>query len=505
MELKEIRAVNPANQEEIPIWVADYVLMGYGTGAIMAVPAHDGRDLEFAKKYNLRIVEVIKPESGVREDSAYDGPGTIINSANWNGWEVPEEIGKVIDWLEEKAIGKPEVKYHLRDWLISRQRYWGPPIPAIWCQVCGWQPVPEAELPVVLPYIENFRPTGTEKSPLATIEKFVKTRCPKCGREAKRETDVSDTFLDSAWYFLRYPSVGLPTSGQAPFDPQVTEKWLPVDMYIGGAEHAVLHLLYARFITMVFHDLGLISFEEPFAKFRAHGLLISEGAKMSKSRGNVVLPDAYIEKYGADTLRIYLMFLGPFDAGGDFRDAGIIGVRRFLERAWSLIDKAKSKKPKAKSQELQIPINRLIKKVTEDLENLRFNTAIAAMMEFVNLAQRKNDVDDDIMKQFVLLVTPFAPYLAEELWQKLGGKYSVHQQNWPKYDLRLTKSTEITIVVQVNGKLREKLTVSAELGENELRTKVLTLPKVQKYLNDKKIKNVIIVPNRLVNIVTAPN
>ena len=376
----------------------------------------------------------------------------------------------------------------------------------IWCEVCGWQPVPEKELPVLLPYVENFRPTGTENSPLATVEKFVKTKCPKCARVAKRETDVSDTFLDSAWYFLRYPTVGEKEAKRVPFDKSLTKKWLPVDMYIGGAEHSVLHLLYARFITMVFHDLGLISFEEPFKKFRAHGLLISEGTKMSKSRGNIVLPDIYIEKYGADTLRMYLMFLGQFDQGGDFRDAGIIGVRRFLERVWNLIENVKIKTQNGKNRELDIAINKLIKKVTEDLENLRFNTAIAAMMEFVNLAQeRKNELNQDILKQFVILTGPFAPHIAEELWAKLEGKYSVHRENWPEYSEKLTKLSEITIVVQVDGKLREKLTVSAELGENELRSKVLTLPKVQKYVNDKKIKNVIIVPNRLVNVVTAPN
>ncbi len=370
VELKGIKAINPASNKEIPIFVADYVLANYGTGAIMAVPAHDQRDFEFAKKYNLAIKEVISPDFPRREfpilEKAYEGDGFLVESGKFTGMKSEKAKWEITKFVE----GKNTINYHLRDWLISRQRYWGPPIPIIYCEKCGIQPVPEKDLPVELPYIKNFRPEGGGKSPLATIKKFVNTKCPKCKDSAKRETDVSDTFLDSSWYFLRYPSANL---NRKPFDKVLVKKWLPVDMYIGGQEHAVLHLLYTRFITMVLKDSGFLDFEEPFKKFRAHGLLTKEGTKMSKSKGNVVNPDEYYKKYGADTLRMYLMFIGPFSEGGDWQDKGIIGIRRFLERVWELENRTKKG---IQNNNLNILVNRTIKKVTEDLNYLRYNTAI---------------------------------------------------------------------------------------------------------------------------------
>ncbi|HET7565068.1 MAG TPA: class I tRNA ligase family protein, partial [Gemmatimonadaceae bacterium] len=335
-------AVNPATGEDIPIWVADYVLMEYGTGAIMAVPGHDERDYEFAKKFDLPIVRVVAGEgqsaSTPLESAAYTGDGTLVNSGRFDGMTVVDGKTAIIDWLAEHGAAKRVVNYRLHDWCISRQRYWGPPIPVIYCDSCGVQQVPEKDLPVVLPFIEDFRPDDTGVSPLARHEEWYRVPCPECGKMARRETDVSDTFLDSAWYFLRYPSTEFDA---IPFDPELTKRWLPVDSYIGGNEHAVLHLLYTRFITMVLHDLGYVDFEEPFKTFRAHGLIIREGAKMSKSRGNVVNPDEYIEQWGADAFRTYLMVLGPFEEGGDFRDRGISGVRRFLDRLWASVGEAR--------------------------------------------------------------------------------------------------------------------------------------------------------------------
>ncbi|MEX2007270.1 MAG: class I tRNA ligase family protein, partial [Candidatus Levyibacteriota bacterium] len=435
-------AINPVNNEKIPVWVSDYVLSGYGTGAIMAVPAHDQRDFDFAKKFELPIRRVIAPVSSIENQvsgqnsiqntkykiqdtdlaEAYTEKGVIINSKEWDGLKTPQDMSNILEWLEKKGIGEKEVNYHLRDWLISRQRYWGPPIPMIYCLNCasegkswsnlasqgeilressemaGWWPVLEADLPVLLPEVEDFKPKGSGKSPLANIETFVNTKCPNCGGPAKRETDVSDTFLDSAWYFLRYTSTDIESSA---YDIERVKKWLPVKMYIGGAEHSVLHLLYSRFITMVLADLGYFGFsskgrpasgwEEPYERFYAHGLLIKDGAKMSKSKGNVIVPDAYIAKFGADTLRMYLMFLGPFSAGGDFRDSGIEGMNRFLRRVWTLLKKSQistlksqNYNSKLKTYELDKAMNIAVKKVTEDLENLRYNTAIAHLMEYYN-------------------------------------------------------------------------------------------------------------------------
>lgn len=486
-------AVNPVNGEEIPVWVSDYVLSGYGTGAIMAVPAHDERDFEFAKKFDLPIKEVIG--GGDIRAKAYEGDGEIINSQDWNGWKTPESISKVISWLEEKGLGKKQINYHLRDWLISRQRYWGPPIPMIHCEKCGWNPVPEEDLPVLLPEVEDYKPKGNGKSPLANIESFVSTTCPKCGGEAKRETDVSDSFVDSCWYFFRYTSTDIENNA---FDIERVKKWLPVNMYIGGAEHSVLHLLYARFITMVLHDLKFIDFEEPFSRFFAHGLIIKDGAKMSKSKGNVIVPDQYIAKFGADTLRCYLMFLGPFSAGGDFRDSGMEGMNRFLKRVWKMIESAAD--VDSDSQML----NKTVKKVTEDVSELRYNTAIAGLMECYNALSKKDKISKEEAKVFLKLLAPFAPHMTEELWEKLGETESIHLQNWPKFDEGALVENEINIAVSVNGKARGVIMVSADRvdDQNFIEQKAKENANVSKFLDGVSVAKVIYVPGKIINFVT---
>ncbi|GAF83531.1 unnamed protein product, partial [marine sediment metagenome] len=382
-------AINPANGERIPVWVADYVLIGYGTGAIMAVPAHDERDFEFAVEFKLPIVEVISPDGKSHElEEAYTEEGLMINSGEFNGLPSLEAIGKITQWFDDRGAGKKAVNFRLHDWCISRQRYWGPPIPVIHCPSCGPQAVPESELPVVLPEMEDFRPDSTGLSPLARSEVFVRTTCPKCGGEAKRETDVMDNFLDSAWYFFRYPSTEF---DKIPFDRERTKKWLPVDMYIGGNEHAVLHLLYTRFITMALKDMGYIDFDEPFKCFRAHGLIIKDGAKMSKSRGNVVTPDTFIDTYGADCFRTYLMFLGPYTQGGDFQDKGIMGIRRFFDRIYRIVYSSKNlAQVVPEDKKFAALTHKIIRDVTEHIENLEYNTAIAFMMEFLNEITRRD-------------------------------------------------------------------------------------------------------------------
>ena len=434
--------INPATNKKIPVWVADYVVMAYGTGAVMGVPAHDQRDWEFAKEHQLPIVEVISGSGysevstrvhpgGVNMKQAYGGKGKLVNSGQFNGLPVEQGIEKVTTWLAKKGVAKKQTQYRLRDWCVSRQRYWGPPIPMIHCQKCGWQPVPEKDLPVKLPYLKNYQPKGVGKSPLVQAKDWIKTQCPQCGGPAERETDVSDTFLDSAWYFFRYISTDKKDKA---FAKKRVKKWLPVKMYIGGHEHACLHLMYTRFLTMVFKDLGLIDFEEPFKRFYAHGLLISQGTKMSKSKGNLVIPDEYIRKFGADTLRCYLMFLGPFDQGGDFRDRGIAGMYRFFNRIWRLArqsasdsgrlkrseshnsSEVKSKRQTISEVELRRRTHQTIKKVTEDIENLRYNTAIAAIMEFVNFLYKEKTVSREALEILVLLLAPFAPHISEEIW-----------------------------------------------------------------------------------------
>ncbi len=714
-------AINPVNNEKIPVWIADYVLSGYGTGAIMAVPAHDQRDFEFAKKYNLPIIPVIATRQLAGKQSqdsgqasldlteskrarmtdeidaspileAYEGDGVLINSGEWDGLEMPKDMGKVLDSLEGKGLATRKSNYHLRDWLISRQRYWGPPIPMIFCGVCkeagkswfdensviasvarqsnkdkiasspeapssrgglarndsdwnasgwftqnrhsgehrdarinerswtssprfdrveagqddrwdaaGWYPVSESDLPVLLPDVEDWRPegirsgaslrlgSGQAKGPLANHPEFYKTTCPSCGGDAKRETDVSDTFLDSSWYFLRYPSIKVQSSKlkvkndnvkvksekndieNLPFDTDITSKWLPVDMYIGGAEHAVLHLLYSRFVTMALKDLGYLDFEEPFSKFYAHGLIIKDGAKMSKSKGNVVVPDEYIAKYGADALRTYLMFIGPYSDGGDFRDSGIEGIHRFLKRVWRLLEKSGPATPHPQQSsspphrrmradaggppvaspdlsELDRVMHRTIKGVTEDIGSLKYNTAIAKLMEYYNFFSEFHTkykiLDTKYCKSFLLLLAPFAPHMTEELWQRnfviairqLAEKQSntdkiaasptspssrgglarndeafssIHTSKWPDFDPEMLVSDTFTIVVQINGKRRgeikvksEKLAHSTDSGQ-EVQSEIEELAKevVNKYLEGRQIKKTIYIKGKIINFV----
>jgi leucyl-tRNA synthetase len=454
-------AVNPATGKHAPVWIADYVLMEYGTGAIMAVPGHDERDQEFAQTFSLPIVNLT-------DEEMQNAP----------------------------AVGSRVVNYRLHDWCISRQRYWGPPIPIIYCDQCGPVPVPEQDLPVLLPPIEDFRPDDSGISPLARHEEWYRVACPQCGAMGRRETDVSDTFLDSAWYFLRYPSVG---NNDVPFDPDVTKRWLPVNSYIGGNEHAVLHLLYSRFITMVLHDAGFLSFEEPFTKFRAHGLIIREGAKMSKSKGNVVNPDAYIDDWGADAFRTYLMFLGPFEEGGDFRDKGISGVHRFLGRLWTSVGSASDAgDPDA---DVVRKLHHAIKKVTEDTPRLSYNTAIAAMMEYMN-ALRKGERTPHRAEvtPLVQLIAPYAPHLAEELWHQLGNSGSVFDSTWPAYDPALLVDDTIELAVQINGKMRGTVAVARDVTQDAAYAAALASPVIAKFVTNEP-KKVIFVPGRLLNIV----
>lgn len=496
-------AIHPLTQEHIPIWIADYVLSSYGTGAVMAVPAHDDRDFEFAKAVGLSIRRVVIPAGDSstvpQPDAAFTEHGALINSGTFTGLASADAAQQIIDWFEQQGLGERTVQYRLRDWLISRQRYWGPPIPIVYCDTCGTVPVPEDQLPVRLPETEDWLPKGTGTSPLAEIDSFVNTTCPCCLGVARRETDVSDNFLDSAWYFLRYPSSD---RADVPFDPQITAKWLPVNMYIGGAEHSVLHLLYSRFITMVLHDLGHISFEEPFQCFRAHGLLTKDGAKMSKSKGNVVNPDEYIKEYGADTLRIYLMFLGPYHQGGDFSDRGIAGMRRFLNRVWQLVNKHQDcLQSSLPDEESQRRLHQTIAKVSEHIRALKYNTAIAALMEYLNGLQSKPSLSELELKSYLLMLAPFAPHITEELWHQLGESYSIHQQIFPNANPEFLTQEQVTIAVQVNGRTRTTITLSPDASPEEAIVVAREAEVIQRYLENQEIRRVVYVPGRILNLV----
>lgn len=486
-------AISPVDGRKLPIWETNYVEKSYGTGFVMGVPGYDDRDMEFAKKYSLDV---------------------LSNSLNDKLW----------DEIPKKKWGVKHTNYHLRDWLVSRQRYWGPPIPMIDCSKCGWVSVPEKDLPVTLPDIKDFKPEGNGRGPLANHEEFWKVKCPKCGEDAKRETDVMDTFVDSSWYFLRYPSVGSDTSStllggprsknasasreaagisRLPWDNDINKNWLPVDLYFGGAEHAVLHLMYARFVNMVMYDLGLLDHEEPFPKFFAHGLMIKDGAKMSKSRGNVVNPDIYIEKYGADTLRLYVMFLGQMDGYPDFRDSGIEGMSRFIKRVYKLYTEEHKAKNKEDLEKVCFKVHQTIKKVTNDIQEFKYNTSIAAIMELVNTIYEIG-ADNKILKTLAQLLAPFTPHLSEEVWQVvLKQKGSVHTSKWPEYNEKYLQLGQVELMIQVNGKLRSTITVDSQQSTD--REKVIELAKedqkIVKWLDGQTVKKEIFVAGKLINFV----
>ena len=494
--------LNPATGERIPIWIADYVLMEYGTGAIMAVPGHDERDFEFAQAFDLPIPRVVAAEGTAADEpltEAYVGPGRLVNSGSFDGTDVSESVAAVTAWAAEQGWGEATVNFRLHDWCISRQRYWGPPIPIIYCETCGPVAVPEEDLPVVLPRVEDFKPDDTGISPLARVSDWYETTCPDCGADARRETDVSDTFLDSGWYFLRYPSTDF---DDRPFDPAITQKWLPVNTYIGGNEHAVLHLMYSRFLMMVLKDLGHIEFEEPYDVFRAHGLIIADGAKMSKSKGNVIVPDPIIEEYGADTFRTYLMFLGPFEEGGDYRPQGIQGPFGFLHR---LYDTAMSAGTGAPDPDVERKVHQTIRQVTEQIPALGYNTAIAAMMECLNVirAGGRAAVREEI-EPIVVMIAPFAPHLSEELWAEFGHEGSVFDGgNWPTWDESKLVETTVELAIQVNGKLRGQIVIEKDASEDVVLTAAREDENVARHLEGMQERRAIYVPGRLVNFVVG--
>jgi leucyl-tRNA synthetase len=513
--------INPVTNRRIPIYLANFVLTDYGTGAVMAVPTHDQRDFEFARKYDLPLQVVIQPEGEPLDPgtmaAAFTDEGIMVNSGRFDGLKSGDAKEKIADYLEAEGIGKKTVNYRLRDWGISRQRYWGNPIPIIYCDLCGVVPVPEKELPVVLPMDVEF--TGEGGSPLARIPEFATATCPQCGEAARRETDTMDTFVESSWYFLRYCC---PDFVAGPLDKARAEYWMPVDQYIGGIEHAVLHLLYARFFTKVLRDLGYVDVDEPFINLLTQGMVIKDGAKMSKSKGNVVDPDALIGKYGADTARLFSLFAAPPEKDLDWSDQGVDGSFRFLNRVWKLVHELLPSVREAgpvdgaslspDSRNLRRVVHKTIKKVTEDIEErFHFNTAIAAVMELVNAVQAfesKNDPHNgpvlrEALESVVLLLAPFVPHVTSELWEILGHEGILETAGWPDFDAAATVEEELLIVVQVNGKLRGKVTVPVDAGENEVREAALADPRVKPFVDGKSVKKVIVVPGKLVNIVVA--
>ncbi|TRZ94699.1 MAG: leucine--tRNA ligase [Dehalococcoidia bacterium] len=501
--------INKLNGEPVPVWIADYVLPSYGTGAVMGVPAHDERDFAFAKKYGLPIRVVIAPPdwAGEELESAYPGLGTVVNSWQFDGLSSEEGFEAICDYMEAKGLGKRAVTYRLRDWLISRQRYWGAPIPMVYCDKCGIVPVPEKDLPVLLPPDAEFRPTG--ESPLKYCESFVNTTCSQCHSPARRETDTMDTFMCSSWYFLRYTS---PNVDNFPFDKDKLKHWMPVDLYTGGAEHAVMHLLYARFFTKAIRDIGVVDFDEPFTRLFNQGTIIYQGDKMSKSRGNVVTPDVYVSEMGADAVRAYLMFVGPWEQGGEWSDQGIVGISRWLNRVWNLVIAGCSEKNVDPDVEKELTrlIHKTIRKVTGDMERFRFNTMLAALMEFTNYlgkVQEAGTISESVWQEAItsllLLLAPTAPHLTEELWTMAGHFYSIHNQSWPRWDEELAKEEEITLVIQVNGKLRDKVTVPVSITESEARELALSRERIKAYVQGNNINKIIYVPRRLVNIVVG--
>lgn len=504
-------AVNPFNGEKVPVWVADYVLGSYGTGAVMAVPAHDERDFEFAKNFDLPIKHVITrseaaKQSKIATPSARDDKkeiftnyGMLENSEEFSGLASADAKKKMAEWLEKEGIGKKKVNYRLRDWSFSRQRYWGAPIPVIYCEKCGVVLVSEKNLPVELPVldIEQVRPTGTGRGPLANVPEFVNTSCPKCGGKAERETDTMDTFVCSSFYFMRYPSVG---DNSEMMDPKITKKWLPVDMYVGGAEHVTMHLLYARFVTKALFDAGLIDFDEPFAKLRHQGMILGpDGKKMSKSKGNVIVPNEIIAEEGADAFRTYILFMGPFEDGGPWNPKGLAGIQRFLTKVWGLYQGEISDAEPAPAE--RVLLNKTIKKVGEDISEFHFNTAISSLMILVNELVKNKSQSRQSLGSLALMLAPFAPFMAEELWETLGEKESVHVASWPSYDEKMLEDDIAIIVVQVNGKVRANIEMSKDSTQEEVEKTALENEHVLKFTEGKKPRKVIYIPGKILNIV----
>lgn len=511
-------AINPVNKARIPIWIADYVMMGYGYGAIMAVPAHDERDFDFARQFGLEIIPVIQPDGeqfdGETMPEAYVGPGSMINSDQFNGTKVTEQkgrknpgLGTVIDWLEKEGTGQEAISYKLRDWLISRQRYWGAPIPMIHCDTCGWNTVPETDLPVLLPEEVEWLPTG--ESPLKLHPTWKDTTCPSCGEKAIRETDTMDTFMCSSWYHLRYLS---PNFDQGPFDQKEYDYWMPVDIYTGGIEHATMHLIYTRFFHKALRDMGITEANEPMTQLRNQGMVLGEdGEKMSKSRGNVISPDDLVAAYGADTVRAYLMFFARWELGGPWNSQGITGTERWLNRTWALFTQPTKKGTASKEliRDLKREVHTALDRITRDYEQFEFNTIISTLMELMNVlyeAQRNGAAGSkawtEILEIYTLMMAPAAPHISEELWTNVLGKpYSIHNQSWPEVDREMMKKDEVTLIVQVNGKLRDRIVVPVDINKEEAEKIALASEGAALYLEGKEVKKVIVVPGRLVNIV----
>jgi leucyl-tRNA synthetase len=500
-------AINPANDRRVPIYLADYVLLGYGAGAIMGVPGQDQRDWHFAQRYGLEIIRTVQPPDRF-EGQAYVEDGPAINSGFLDGLFKAEAIARTIEWLEEKGMGRASVTYRLRDWLISRQRYWGTPIPAINCPIHGLVPVPEAELPVIHPDVQDYAPKG--QSPLAAVPEFVNVTCPVCGGPARRETDTMDTFVDSSWYYLRYADSH---NTEAIFDPDKVEYWMAVDQYVGGVEHAVLHLLYARFITKFLHDLGLVSVEEPFSRLFTQGMLVKDGAKMSKSKGNVVAPDSYYQRYGADAIRLFELFVGPPTDDAIWNDNGLEGTSRFLDRVWRMgtgetgetVERAEG----PADREVLAAAHRTVKKVTEDIDRFRFNTAVAALMSLGNVltdylrSGARQETFEEAFRLLLLMLGPMAPHMSHELWERSGRGDMLAVEAWPSWDPELVAEEMVTMVVQVNGKVRDRIEVPAQIDAAEAERLALASPKVRAYLDGGEVSKVIVRPPRLVNVVVA--
>ncbi len=501
VKLDGVRGLNPVNGREVPIFISDYVLSTYGTGAIMAVPAHDDRDWEFAKKFGCEIIEVVSGGEDVQKAAftAKDETGIMVNSDFLNGLTVKDAIPAVTRWLEEKGIGSAKVNYKLRDWVFSRQRYWGEPIPMVNCEKCGWVPLPESELPLLLPDVESYEPTDDGESPLSKMTDWVNTTCPCCGGPAKRETDTMPQWAGSSWYFLRYMD---PHNGQALASKEALNYWSPVDWYNGGMEHTTLHLLYSRFWHKFLYDLGVVPTKEPYQKRTSHGMILGEGGeKMSKSRGNVVNPDDIVKAYGADTLRLYIMFIGDFEQAAIWSDNAVKGCKRFLDKVWNLAESCTDSPEYTKANEAAI--HKTIKKVADDIESMKFNTAIAAMMTLVGDFQ-KNGCSRGDMKTLLTLLSPFAPHAAEELWEQLGGAGFVCQQSWPAYDESKTVADSIQMAVQVNGKVRANIIVPADADNEAIVAAAQADPKVQKFTDGMALVKTIVVPKRLVNLIVKP-